>query len=345
MITQIKLDSFTVFNIASELKFTQKINVLAGENGSGKTHLIKLAYTLAFISYKYKQSLKNSAINKEEFQKIIATKLVNVFKPESLGRLVNRRQGRKKCVITCIFSDQACNFEFSFSNLSSVNVDVTLMPTNGLENPPIFIPTKEILSFYQGFTSLYSNKEIGFDETYYDLCLSLDAPLLKGPRMSDVNNLVEDLETTIGGKIRVNFGKFYLKQKDKGEMEISLVAEGLRKLLMVIYLILNGALSEKSVIFWDEPETNLNPKLLKIVAELIYKLSGHKIQVFITTHSLFLLRELDILSYKNKDIKFISLTRQQDLNISFSNSLEDLESLMSLDEALLQTDRYIKLEN
>ena len=78
-------------------------------------------------------------------------------------------------------------------------------------------------------------------------------------------------------------------------MEMPLVAEGLRKLAMLARLISTGVLLEKGYLFWDEPETNLNPKLIKVVARSILTLCQQGIQVFIATHSLFLMRELEII--------------------------------------------------
>ena len=47
----------------------------------------------------------------------------------------------------------------------------------------------------------------------------------------------------------------------RGNIEFSLLSEGVRKLALLWILIPNGTLSSGSVLLWDEPETNLNPKL------------------------------------------------------------------------------------
>jgi len=61
--------------------------------------------------------------------------------------------------------------------------------------------------------------------------------------------------------------EFFLKNK-QGELEFTLVAEGYRKLGLLWLLIQNGSLLNGSVLFWDEPETNLNPKLLETVVRI-----------------------------------------------------------------------------
>ncbi len=45
-------------------------------------------------------------------------------------------------------------------------------------------------------------------------------------------------------------------------LEMHLVAEGLRKLAMIARLIATGSLSESVTLFWDEPDSNLNPKII-----------------------------------------------------------------------------------
>ena len=45
MITELNLRNFTTFE-KLDLSFSPKINVIIGENGTGKTHALKAAYAL-----------------------------------------------------------------------------------------------------------------------------------------------------------------------------------------------------------------------------------------------------------------------------------------------------------
>ena len=69
-----------------------------------------------------------------------------------------------------------------------------------------------------------------------------------------------------------------------GEIEFTLLAEGLRKLGLIWLLIQNGTLGNDSVLFWDEPETNLNPKLYRTVIETLLTLQRNGVQIFLATH-------------------------------------------------------------
>ena len=44
MLKSLELENFTVFPVA-EFTFGKNLNVFVGENGSGKTHLLKAAYS------------------------------------------------------------------------------------------------------------------------------------------------------------------------------------------------------------------------------------------------------------------------------------------------------------
>ena len=87
--------------------------------------------------------------------------------------------------------------------------------------------------------------------------------------------------------------EFFLRS-EQGDLEFSLLAEGLRKLALLWLLIRNGTLQSGSVLFWDEPETNLNPKLFGVVMDVLLELQRAGVQVFLATHDYVVLKELDL---------------------------------------------------
>ena len=116
---------------------------------------------------------------------------------------------------------------------------------------------------------------------------------------------------------------------------------------MLARLISTGVLLEQGYLFWDEPENNLNPKLIKVLAKVIVDLSDQGIQVFLATHSVFLLREISILTDRRKKRKsrYFALAASGDEEVSKleqGDSIDDLETLLLLDEELRQSDRYLK---
>jgi AAA15 family ATPase/GTPase len=150
------------------------------------------------------------------------------------------------------------------------------------------------------------------------------------------------------GKVEVDVnGRFFLHTKG-GKVEAHLVAEGLRKFAMLARLVSTGVLLEQGYLFWDEPETNLNPRLIKVLALVIVDLAKQGIQIFIATHSLFLLREISIITDMKKNgvpSRYFSLVASKDEDVSRleqGRTVDDLETLVLLDEDLEQSDRYLE---
>ena len=71
------------------------------------------------------------------------------------------------------------------------------------------------------------------------------------------------------GKVVQKDKKFYLNVEGEGSFEMGLLSEGYKKLATIVYLIQSGSLSKGSILFWDEPETNMNPKMVEPVAQAL----------------------------------------------------------------------------
>ena len=71
----------------------------------------------------------------------------------------------------------------------------------------VFIPPKEVLSFYYGFISLYEKREVDYDLTYPELCRELSTPLLRKNEDS-VAGVLADLEKAMGGTVKIEGNRF-----------------------------------------------------------------------------------------------------------------------------------------
>ncbi|MEW6351931.1 MAG: AAA family ATPase [Thermodesulfobacteriota bacterium] len=343
----LRVKNFTAFSDL-EVEFSPGLNVIIGENAAGKSHLLKLAYVTAYVVYESSRREKKllgeipAGTDKSSLQRRIAEKLVGVFKPDTLGRLSRRGRGRARSQVRTDFGTDGA-LEFSFASNSSKDVALLSRPPEARHDAPIFFPTKEVLSLYPGLTSLYETRELAIDETYYDLCKFLSAPLLRGKYSTGVAAIVQPLAKIMGGNVRMSSGRFYLRLPGQGFMEIPLVAEGFRKLAMLAYLAANGSLTDKGMLFWDEPEANLNPKIITLVAESLATLVRGGVQVIAATHSLFFMKELSYLverSKKGVPARFFGLRiDRSEVKLEHGELLEDLQTITALDEVLSQDDR------
>ena len=347
MLQKMTIKNLTQFANA-ELVFSPGLNVIVGENGCGKSHLLKSAYALIAASAEEGRKQSTALPTKTALQKSYAEKLINVMRPESLGRLARRKQGRERCELALTFDDKDLDLGINFATASKSEVTISQLNKAWQSKAPVFLPTRELLTIYPGFVPLYENRYLEFDETYRDACLLLGAPALRGKREEKAAVLLKPLEDAMGGKVLLDSnGRFYLQIPGQGKLEMPLVAEGLRKLAMVARLIGTGSLLDKGYLFWDEPESNLNPKLIKLIAEMILHLCANGIQVIIATHSLFLLRELEVLSeqkaFKVVPQRYFSLRAdEQGVNVEQGDSIEEIQTLVLLDEELNQSQRYME---
>ena len=346
MLQSLRIRDFTVFK-GADLTFAPGLNVIVGANGTGKTHLLKLPY--AVMAMGAEEGRKRSAApTKTLLQTRIAEKIFGVFRPEEhLSHLVHRQRGRNKCEVTMSFRQPGAGLAFQFSSLARSEVIVTRVPSKWQDKPPVFLPTRELLTLYPGFVPLYETRYLEFDETWRDTCLLLGAPALRGPREATIAHLIGPLEQQLGGRVVLDTsnGRFYLRPNGGKDMEMPLVAEGWRKLAMLVRLIATGSLLDKGCLFWDEPEANLNPRLIREVARAILGICKAGVQVFVATHSLFLLRELEILlkhEFATVEQKYFGLKRNDDgVDVSQADKIEDIDPLLLLDEDLEQSDRFM----
>ncbi|BDI34219.1 ATP-binding protein [Capsulimonas corticalis] len=348
MLNSLLLRNFTVFPTA-DLFFGENLNVFVGENGVGKTHILKAAYSVIAVSNELRTRGHSNTPTKAQLQGRLADKLVGVFRAEALGRLASRRLGRERCDIRLQFDEDKYDIAFSFATNSKSEVAIETVPTSWIEASAAYFPTRELMTIFPNFVSVYEGRYLEFEETWRDTCILLGAPPRRGPREGKIRDLLNPLEEAMGGSVDLDKnGRFYLRPNgSQSRIEMPLVAEGHRKLAMLCQLIAVGAFNSGGYLFWDEPEANLNPRLIRAIAKSIVELSTRGIQVFITTHSLFLLRELDILhatNYGRKlQIEFFGLNRTNDgVSVLQSDSLDEIGDIAALDEELQQSDRYLE---
>ena len=120
--------------------------------------------------------------------------------------------------------------------------------------------------------------------------------------------------------------EFFLSSP-QGTFEFSLLAEGLRKLGLLWLLIQNGTLPDGSVLFWDEPETNLNPKLYHMLMKILLELQRNGVQIVLATHDYVVLKELDLQKTDDDRVAFHSLHHSEvdgELSCHTSTSFVDM---------------------
>lgn len=295
-LTRVRLERFTAFEDL-DLKLSPGINVLVGANGTGKTHLMKACYAACEVSK-----------TRESFTE----KLVHMFLPSRRGhrRLVKRRRGSSRATVEVFRGEESLST--SVSNRATVPRYSDAQQNRGWGDrriESVYIPVKEMLANAPGFRSLYANRDLHFEAEYADI---LDRAYLPPLRQSNSSfrPLQRELQVALGGRVSIRNEEFFLNSR-RGSFEFSLLAEGLRKLALLWLLIQNGTLLDGSVLFWDEPETNLNPKLFRLLMKVLLELQRNGVQIFLATHDYIILKELDLQMSNGDDVWFHSLHHRE----------------------------------
>jgi predicted ATP-dependent endonuclease of OLD family len=304
MVEKIKFERFTAFE-KLEVKFSPGINIFVGENGTGKTHILKAVYAACDI-----------AKSKGGF----AEKINNVFYPsgKQIGRLVKRSTVSSKGSVEVtrkIDGDKKIALRLSLSNHTTKPDKATVSGSTKAwtDNPmeAAYIPVKDMMANAPGFRSLYEEREIHFEEIYVDIIRKAFLPILKGPTDKQRKQLLDSLQDAMDGKVIAKNEEFFLRSKH-GELEFTLLAEGFRKMGLLWILIQNGTLLNGSVLFWDEPETNLNPKLMQAIIGILLELQRIGVQIFLSTHDYVILKEFELQSTTEDNITYHSLYRDDE---------------------------------
>jgi len=328
MITRLKLNSFCAFK-ELEIEFSPKINVIIGENGSGKTQLLKAAYVLTRSG---EELGGRKSVMKADAQSVLTQKMLGVYKPEDnkIGAL--RYRGDKSNTTLTVEFSSGQSLGASFTSRSN-----KVVPLGNYKKPDtgggVFLPTKEILSFLGGIADPESHRptvEQLFDTTYFDLAHKLLNP--KQAREEKAQWSKEKITNKIGGRFEFNGSKVsfrpggykeYKKQHAsktyfapiaKDCFSTTMTAEGYRKLGVLQRLLQNSAVGTgaSGPLYWDEPESNMNPQLLSTVVEVLLELSRNGQQIILATHDYILLKWFDLLldkKGKSDHVKFHTLFR------------------------------------
>jgi len=142
-----------------------------------------------------------------------------------------------------------------------------------------------------------------------------------------------DLDQRLAGLFRVSDLGVLVRN---GQESASLVAD------------VSGHIATLQMRIANEPP--LNPSAIKLLAAALFELTGLGVQVILATHSLFLLREFEILLMHTKTPyqpipKYFSLGVQHgQVLVSQGYDIADIEPLVLLDENLMQSDRYLEAD-
>ena len=301
----LRLQNFTVFK-DTEFDFVPGVNTLVGENGTGKTHLMKAMYAAQLTQARQMRNISET--------------MGGLFQINNLAELIRMGTANETWTrITGLYDGQEWLFELLRVKDSWTGGE---SPLTKVERP-VFIPAIDMMGHTKGFLAAANEIVLDFDLTSRDLVSLLGLKRRNGEKPPIV---LEGLRELLGGEIEYDEGtsRFYLVTT-QGRLPMPLVAEGLRKIATLVRLAQNGWLTPGTTLFWDEPEVNLDPLLMGEVVEAILSLARQGVQVFLATHSYVILKELDSQAKAADSVCYFAL--QRDKNGTTVNPTDHFTSL------------------
>lgn len=360
MIRQLTVSGFTTFLDEVKLDFVPGINVIVGGNDSGKSHLMRLCYALCRWGGR---SLRRDFPELWAEEERLRRHLLRAFGARQLSSLVSRRAVHGSAQVSAslygVKAPAGCSdLSFSFQRgENDIGLSISTMPDRFLQERALFIPLREVLTLYPCYVQVGKRYPDLLDGPTWDLCQALEEEetgkdcIESEPGLRRVQRLTEVL---LQGKLaRECGGRFILRRGQAGEetIELGMMAEGYKRPGTLNLLVSNGSLRSGDTLFWDEPELNLNTAHLPLLCGLLLGLSEAGVQVILSTHSLFLLREL-VIRFSRREgreipRRFIGLHAPSKpfgaTRVQSGETPDEIGPLESLEAEMEQADRYLRM--
>lgn len=278
------------------------INLVIGDNGSGKTFLLKALYAAVRTVEEYRRG-----DDPRTAADILAQKLYWTFQPEKIGDLVAK--GGDGQLSLSIHLDSG-EFRFAFGKDTAKQISTLENGTRPRSSNSIFLPAKEVLSLHHLILKSREREHaFGFDDTYLDLARALRPLPRTGNGDPSFSAPRKRLEELIGGKVEYDepSGRWQFRKGNR-KYPIGVTAEGIKKIAIFETLLENGYIDGQSLVFVDEPEAALHPSAISRLLDMTAMLAETGIQFFFASHSYFVVKKLFLVAReKEMSIPVLSL--------------------------------------
>lgn len=302
----VRLKNFTVFD-DFELKLANGVNVFIGENGTGKTHLLKAIYAVCEairnpeVDGKFLSQCFNE--NDAECQLLRNTGTVTL----TVSVVPEGTEGTHIVGAMTIPMDIDERREYNPNAKEILPKNYFLEFPRGIKYLATYVPSKDMLTHSNGFLAMASKyQRFPFDKTLTDILRRTSEWTLKEPPAL-ARNVLPVLESMLKGRITFDGNDFCVEKHDGRKISFKTEAEGLKKIGLLWQLLMTENIIPNGILIWDEPEANLNPKFLPNLAECLLELSRGGVQIVLSTHNYIFAKYFDVLKSDADSVKYHSL--------------------------------------
>lgn len=351
MIESLKLTNVVGFEQFANPNPFPGITVVLGKNDVCKTALLKMMYAVGKSAELHEKQLVHEQA--DSFKELVSEKLQSVYGvKKSLNELVRKNGTPKKLSVEMAMTTghiQQISFSYGTDTKTKISdVHVNEFPKAKGSTNYIFIPAKEILTAYNTIKAIVRQYFFpGWDDTTLDLIDLLDIPV-KAEIDPQFKEIMRQMREMFSGELhQTSTTERFVYRRNGAEHPMSLTAEGVKHIGILSTLIGSGQIKENTVLFLDEPEDNLHPGALRQLVKILCMLVDKGVQVFITTHSYFTLKQLHIESrVKKMDVMCCSLSRNARgvVESSFANLRDGIPDNDITAETLAMFDEDVKAD-
>lgn len=338
VLRKVVVNDFLALRNGFEMNCVPGVNLIIGENGTGKSSLLKLIYAVreSFDSLEYwlgqspyaPPTIAPKEVSDEEAEKMVLCEGVEQLRIRQYFDADDESTND----VWLMNGELPEGSHYDHSCEAHIDDDKAVLYFDILDaddddsHTAIYIPEKDILSHSKGLLALNNKRSIPFDKTYIDLLASAELGRIREIPTYMIE-LMKKLADISGGEVVYQSDQFFMKKSDGTLLPFSYEASGLKRFGLLWQLIQNGQIQSGSVLFWDEPDNSLNPMLMSKLAEILMELSRHQIQILIATHNETLARCMALHCKDGDSLMFHVMYRDEkhQIRVRSATEFEQLE--------------------
>ena len=250
---------------------------------------------------KIKQTSKEEEILAQGFSHVLKNNLTRNFQTANLQQLTRDKEQQASIDIKDI-----CKIVINKSNIEALNLShegLSVLQDCSrviyLESPFFWKLRDALLSVRRHPWRASSRKSLSIPKYFSDL-----NSMLLGELSGDIAfpDILDDIKKIIKGQIILDEGgSLQFKEFSGNFHSLHITATGVAQLGMLALLIEKKILDKGTVLFIDEPETNLHPAWQVEMMKILFKLVKEGVHIIMATHSADILKWLEVHLGKNPD--------------------------------------------